>query len=123
MELDLESKNDITKTWEKHIQEKMQERLKTAKSHENGDVEIGDLASIDSIEDNVVRCEILDGSMIEIPKEEFIYNIEEGDVINLRLTYRGGILKKIHILEKDEEEKKLRVRMMNEKIRCIKKRS
>ena len=31
MELDLESKNDITKTWEKHIQEKMQERLKTAK--------------------------------------------------------------------------------------------
>lgn len=123
MELDLDVEDDVSKVWERHIEEKLKERLKTAKSHENGDVEIGDLAAIDSIEDNVVRCELLDGNMVDIPREKFVYDVAEGDVINLRLTYREGILNKIHILEKDEAERELRVRMMQEKLRSIKKRS
>lgn len=120
---ELEKTNDITKTWRAHINEKMSENLKKAIKHRNNEnteeIEIDDMGAIDSIEDGIVKLEILDESMIEIKENEFKYGIEEGDVINLKLTYKEGKLNKIEILDKNEEEKMLRVKMIREKMKRL----
>lgn len=120
---ELEKTNDITKTWRVHINEKMSENLKKAIKHRNNEnteeIEIDDMGAIDSIEDGIVKLEILDESMIEIKENEFKYGIEEGDVINLKLTYKEGKLNKIEILDKNEEEKMLRVKMIREKMKRL----
>ncbi len=126
MELDenLERKNNIEKTWESHINEKLQESLKKAIKHRDGakeEIEIEDMGAIDSIEDEIVKCEILNGDMLEIPQDKFKYNIEEGDIINLKLTYKEGNLIHIDVLDKNEEEKRIRIKMIQEKINKIRK--
>ena len=104
----------------------MQERLKKAMTSIDNDnlkiIEIGDMGAIDSIEDEIVRCELLDGNMLEISKKNFKYDIEEGDIINLKLTYKEGRLEKIDILDKNNEEKLLRIQMMKEKMKQIKRK-
>lgn len=123
LEKDLKNTNDIAKTWKDHINEKIAEHLKNAIKHrdENNveEIEIGDMGAIDSIEDGIVKCEILNGEMLELKKENFKYDIEEGDVVNLKLTYKEGSLVKTEILDKNDEEKRLRINMMMEKMRKI----
>lgn len=125
MDLDkeLNNTNDIVRTWKEHINQVMVEHLKNAIKHrdENNieEIEIGDMGAIDSIEDGVVKCEILNGDMLELPKKDFKYDIEEGDVVNLKLTYKEGSLVKTEILDKNDEEKRLRINMMMEKMRRI----
>ena len=122
----IEKFNNISDKWKEHIQKEMQERLKKAMTNIDNDnlkiIEIGDMGAIDSIEDEIVRCELLDGNMIEIPKKNFKYDIEEGDIINLKLTYKEGRLEKIDILNKNNEEKLLRIQMMKEKMKQIKRK-
>lgn len=119
----LEKFNSITDKWNEHISKQIAEKLKTVVKRVDNDnieiVEIGDIGSIDSIEDGIIKCEILDGSMIEIPKEQFVYEVEEGDIINLKLTYKERKLKKIDILDKNNEEKLYRIQMMKEKMSKI----
>ena len=123
MELDenLRKDQDVSKTWEQHINEKIGENLKKAIKNRDIDnleeIKIDDMAAIDSIEDGIVRCEILNGSMVDIPYGNFKYEIEEGDVINLKLTYKEGALKRVEVLDKNNEEKELRLKMIQEKIR------
>lgn len=110
----------MQKTWKEHINDKIVENLKRAIKHRDEEkLEIDDMASIDSIEDSIVRCEILSGDMIEIPKDKFVYDIEEGDIINLKLTYKNGVLVGIDVLDKNQEEKRLRLKMMREKMKTI----
>lgn len=125
MELDenLEKGNEVYNTWNKHINEKLQENLKNAIKHRNGEnleeIIIEDMGSVDSIEDGIVRCEILDGSMIELDKMDFKYEIEEGDIVNLKLTYKEGKIVNVEILDKNEEEKRIRLKIMKEQINKI----
>lgn len=124
LEKDLNNGNDIVRTWKEHVNQVMVDHLKNAIKHrdENNieEIEIGDMGAIDSIEGEIVRCEILNGDMLELPKREFKYDIEEGDVVNLKLTYKEGKLTKTEILDKNDEEKRLRINMMMKKIRKIK---
>lgn len=123
---ELEKTEDVFKTWEKHINEKIGENLRNAIKHRNQDntneMEIEDMGAIDSIENGVVRCEILNGEMLDIPKGDFKFDIEEGDVVNLKLTYKDGSLIKTEVLDKNEEEKQLRLKMMREQIKRIRKK-
>lgn len=123
---ELEKTEDVFKTWEKHINEKIGENLRNAIKHRNQDntneIEIEDMGAIDSIEDGIVKCEILNGEMLDIPKGDFKFNIEEGDVVNLKLTYKDGKLIKTEVLDKNEEEKQLRLKMMREQIKRIRKK-
>lgn len=123
---ELEKTEDVFKTWEKHINEKIGENLRNAIKHRNQDntneIEIKDMGAIDSIEDGVVRCEILNGEILDIPKGDFKFDIEEGDVVNLKLTYKDGNLIKTEVLGKNEEEKQLRLKMMREQMKRIRKK-
>jgi len=129
VELDkgLDNTNDIVKKWKEHINQKLAEYLRSAIKHrdENNieEIEIGDMGAIDSIEDGIVRCEILNGDMLELKKRDFKYDVEEGDVINLKLTYKEGSLVRTEILDKNDEEKRLRINMMMEKMRRIREKS
>ncbi len=108
MELDeeLEKTEDIFKTWENRRNKQIAENLKNAVRHKNGEeIEIGDIGAIDSIEDEIVRCEILNGEMLDIPIERFKEEIEEGDIVNLKLTYQKGSLIKTEILRKKRRRK------------------
>lgn len=122
MELDenLEKENEVYNTWNKHINEKMQENLKNAIKRRNKEnleeIIIEDMGSIDSIEDGVVRCEILDGNMIDLKEKDFKYEIKEGDIVNLKLAYKEGKIVNIDILDKNEEEKRIRLKLMKEQI-------
>lgn len=122
----LEKTEDVFRAWEKHINEKIGENLRNAIKHRNQDntneIEIKDMGAIDSIEDGVVRCEILNGEILDIPKGDFKFDIEEGDVVNLKLTYKDGNLIKTEVLGKNEEEKQLRLKMMREQMKRIRKK-
>ena len=122
---ELEKTNDVAKVWKAHINEKISENLKKAIKHRNEnnieEIEIDDIGAIDSIEDGIVKCEILTGEMLEIKKGTFKYEVEEGDIINLKLKYKDGKLNDIEILDKNEEEKRLRVKMIHEKIKRMRK--
>lgn len=126
IEEELEKTEDVFKTWDKHINEKIGENLKNAIKHRKQDntneIQIEDIGAIDSIEDGVVRCEILNGEMLDIPKGDFKFDIQEGDVVNLKLTYKDGKLIKTEVLSKNEEEKQLRLKMMREQINRIRKK-
>lgn len=125
MKLDenLEKENNNYNTWDKHINEKVQEKLKKAIKHRNEEnleeIIIEDMGAIDSIEDGIARCEILDGNMINLNEKDFKYEIQEGDIINLKLTYKEGKIVSIEILDKNEEEKRIRLKLMREQINKI----
>lgn len=76
--------------------------------------------AIDRIEENIAICELSDGSMIEIPKKEFPYEVKEGDVIKVEFHYQDGKQTNMKILEKDEEEKLRRIQIIKEKMEQIK---
>ncbi len=125
MDLDenLDKTKDVFRTWESHINEKIGENLKNAIKHREqnniNEIEIDDMGAIDRIEDGVVSLEILNGTMLEVQKDKFNYDIEEGDIINLKLTYKNGNLADVEVLDKNEEEKRIRLKLMQEKIRRI----
>ena len=120
---EIEEKSKGLENWNEHIRKHIQENLQNAlrkRNNENVDIiEIGDIGAIDSIEDGIVRLEILDGSMIEVKKDKFEYDVQEGDVINLKLTYKEGKIEIIDILDKNDEEKLVRIQMMQDKLRQI----
>lgn len=126
IENEIEKTEDIMKAWDKHINEKIGENLRNAIKHRNKDntseIEIDDIGAVDSIEDGIVRCEILNGEMLDLPKGDFKFDVQEGDVLNLKLTYKEGKLIKTDILGKNEEEKQLRIKMMREEIKRIRKK-
>ena len=123
MELEhgVERSNYVSNDWKKHIDEKLKESLKSAVIHRSDDgvevIMIDDIGAIDSIEDGIVRCEVLDGNMLEVSRSDFRYEIEEGDVVNLKISYKDGKVADVQVLEKNDEEKRFRGRIMQERIR------
>ena len=94
------------------------ENLKNNKTQK--EITIKDYMSIDRIEDNIAVCELSDGTMLDINRNEFKFNIEEGDIIKVELKYEEGKQKEYKILEKDEEEKLRRIQAIKEKMDKIK---
>ena len=97
----------------------MKNAIKHREQNNINEIEIDDMGAIDRIEDGVVSLEILNGTMLEVQKDKFNYDIEEGDIINLKLTYKNGNLADVEVLDKNEEEKRIRLKLMQEKIRRI----
>ena len=84
------------------------------------EITIKDYMSIDRIEGDIAVCELSDGTMLNINKNEFKFNIAEGDIIKVELKYEEGKQKEYKILEKDEEEKLRRMQAVKEKMDKIK---
>ena len=87
-------------------------------------IKINDIASIDRIEENKFAvCELLDGKMIDIELEKFGFEVKSGDVVNIELEYKDGNISNIVVKEKNEEERKRRIELVQERIRKLRERN
>ena len=125
LENNMEEKQQLDNYIEKKVQETLAESLEnyleTLKKGDNKkEITIKDYISIDRIEGEFAVCELSDGSMMDIHKNEFPYSIEEGDIIKIEFKYETGEKKEYKILEKDEEEKLRRIQTLKEKMQKIK---
>ena len=125
LENNMEEKQQLDNYIEKKVQETLAESLEnyleTLKKGDNKkEITIKDYISIDRIEGEFAVCELSDGSMMDIHKNEFPYSIEEGDIIKIEFKYETGEKKEYKILEKYEEEKLRRIQTLKEKMQKIK---
>ena len=78
-----------------------------------------DLATVDRIEGDYAVCELLDGSMVDIPVKDFREKVSEGDIFDLEVTSGNGKLN-YNIQKKNLEEMEIRRKRMLEKLNKIK---
>ena len=106
-------KETLIEALENHV-----ENLK--KGEVQKEITIKDYMSIDRIEGDIAVCELSDGTILDINKNEFKFNIAEGDIIKVELKYKEGKQTEYKILEKDEEEKLRRIQAVKQKMDKIK---
>lgn len=110
--IDKKVKENLMQSLEKYI-----ENLKEDLTGEH--IVMKEFASIDRIEENIAVCELSDGTMLDIPTTSFGFDISQGDIINLEISYKEGNIEKIVINGKDEEEKQRRLDLINQKLNEI----
>lgn len=127
MELDnnIENNQQLNNYLEKRIKENfiesLQEYVEQIKEKVNQpEIKLKEYIAIDRMEENVAICELSDGSMIDILKERFPYEIKQGDIIKVEFCYEEGKQISMNILEKDDEEKLRRIQLVKEKMNKIK---
>ena len=126
LEKDIENIVSATEDMSRHIQEKIKENFidSMEKYVNTNDITIKDVASIDRIEENKFAvCELLDGNMVDIPLEDFKYDVKSGDCINVEITYKDGKIDKIDVKDKNEEERQRRIELVEEKIKKLKEKN
>ena len=126
LEKDIENIVSATEDMSRHIQEKIKENFidSMEKYVNTNDITIKDIASIDRIEeDKFAVCELLDGNMVDIPLEDFKYDVKSGDCINVEITYKEGKIDKVYVKDKNEEEKQRRIELVEEKIKKLKEKN
>ena len=121
----LENNQQLDNYIEKKVKETLIESLENyvenlKKGEVPKEITINDYISIDRIEGNIAVCELSDGTMLDINKNEFKFSVTEGDIIKVELKYENGKQKEYTILEKDEEEKIRRIQAIKEKMDKIK---
>lgn len=80
------------------------------------------VASIDRFEGDYVVCELENGDMIDIPKNKFQYEVEEGEIINVEVICKEGKIADVIVYEKNEEEKQRRLQIIKEKLNRLKRK-
>ncbi len=126
LEKDIENIVSATEDMSRHIQEKIKENFidSMEKYVNTNDITIKDVASIDRIEeDKFAVCELFDGNMVDIPLEDFKYDVKSGDCINVEITYKDGKIDKIDVKDKNEEERQRRIELVEEKIKKLKEKN
>lgn len=124
LQQDIKNIVNATEDMSRHIQEKIKENFIESMEQyvSTNEVTLKDIASIDRIEENkFVVCELLDGKMVDIPLQEFKYEVKPGDVINLEIKYKNGEINKVNVKDKNEEERQRRIQLIQEKIQKLKK--
>ena len=124
LQQDIKNIVNATEDMSRHIQEKIKENFIESMEQyvSTNEVTIKDIASIDRIEENKFAvCELLDGKMVDIPLQEFKYEVKPGDVINLEIKYKNGEINKITVKDKNEEERQRRIELVQERIKKLKK--
>ena len=124
-----ELKNDIIEkkeltTWEQRKFEKMNNNfLEAIKRREmKGEILMKDLATVDRIEGDYAVCELLDGSMVNIPVKDFKEKVSEGDIFDLEVKPVGGKLS-YNVEKKNIEEMEIRRQKILEKLNKINNKS
>ena len=125
LENNLEKKEELHQYLEKRVKENFIESLQNyvdqlKKTVNCQDIILQEHITIDRIEENIAICELADGSMIEIAKKDFPYEIKQGDVIKIEFCYQQGKQTEMKLLEKDEQEKLRRIELVKEKMNQIK---
>ena len=117
---DIIKKNELKK-WELEKFEKMNSNFLQAINRYKVKEEIlmKDLATVDRIEGDYAVCELLDGSMVDIPVKDFREKVSEGDIFDLEVTSVNGKLN-YNIQKKNLEEMGIRRKRMLEKLNKIK---
>lgn len=123
-----ENKRNLQEYIEKRAKENLIESLQNyvdqvKKNINETQIKLQEDITIDRIEDNIVICELSDGTMLDIPKERFPYEVKEQDVIKVEFIYDQGRQVNLQILEKDEEERLRRIQIMQEKMRQIRRQN
>lgn len=124
LQQDIKNIVNATEDMSRHIQEKIKENFIESMEQyvSTNEVTLKDIASIDRIEENKFAvCELLDGKMVDIPLQEFKYEVKPGDVINLEIKYKNGEINKVNVKDKNEEERQRRIQLIQEKIQKLKK--
>lgn len=127
LEHEKQKENTITEYMEKRAKENLiaslQNYVESLKENINQqEIKLVEHMAIDRITEKIAVCELADGSMIEIPKKEFPYEITSGDIVKVEFSYKQGRQSAMKILEKDEEEKLKRIQAVKEKMNQIKNR-
>lgn len=113
--------NYVEKRIKEDFIESLQEYVDQIKEKVNGqEIKLKEHIAIDRIEENIAVCELADGGMIEIPKENFPYQIKQGDIVKVEFHYKDGSQTSMNILEKDDEEKQRRIQLVREKMNKMK---
>jgi len=113
--------NYLEKRIKENFIESLQEYVDQIKEKVNQpEIKLKEHIAIDRIEENIAVCELSDGSMIEILKDKFPYEVRQGDIIKVEFCYRDGKQTSINILGKDEDEKLRRIQLVKEKMNKIK---
>lgn len=126
LQQDIKNIVNATEDMSRHIQEKIKENFIESMEQyvSTNEVTIKDIASIDRIEENKFAvCELLDGKMVDIPLQEFKYEVKPGDVINLEIKYKNGEINKITAKDKNEEERQRRIELVRERIKKFKEKN
>ena len=114
------------KTWNEQKEEEMMSYfLESAKrcldSRLKEEIKMKDLATVDRIEGEYAVCELLNGDMVDIPLKQFKEIPLEGDIFNLEIISRDGVIN-YSIQDKNIEEMENRRRKILEKINRLKNR-
>ena len=113
--------NYLEKRIKENFIESLQEYVDQIKDKVNQpEIKLKEHIAIDRIEENIAVCELSDGSMIEISKQKFPYEVKQGDIIKIEFFYSDGKQTSINILGKDEAEKLRRIQLVKEKMNNIK---
>jgi len=113
--------NYLEKRIKENFIESLQEYVDQIKEKVNQpEIKLKEHIAIDRIEENIAVCELSDGSMIEILKDKFPYEVRQGDIIKVEFCYREGKQTSINSLGKDEDEKLRRIQLVKEKMNKIK---
>ena len=126
LQQDIKNIVNATEDMSRHIQEKIKENFIESMEQyvSTNEVTLKDIASIDRIEENKFAvCELLDGKMVDIPLQEFKYEVKPGDVINLEIKYKNGEINKVNVKDKNEEERQRRIQLVQEKIKKLKEKN
>lgn len=126
LQQDIDNIVSATEDMSRHIQEKIKENFIESMEQyvKTNEVTIKDIAAIDRIEeDKFAVCELLDGKMVNIPLEQFKYDVKSGDVINIEVIYKNGEINKIEVKDKNEEERQRRIQLIQERIQKLKEKN
>ena len=60
---------------------------------------------------------------INIPLSKFNFDISESDIVKLNLTYENGKVSEVSVISKDDNEKQIRQKLIQDKFQSLRKKS
>lgn len=90
-------------------------------SNNGKEINMIETATIDRIENNIAICELSDKTMINVPMDKFNFKVSESDIIKLNLNYENGKISDISVISKDDDEKQIRQKIINDKFNSLRK--
>ena len=87
------------------------------------DIKMIETATVDRIEKDLADCELTDKSFLNIPLSKFNFDISESDIVKLNLTYENGKVSEVSVISKDDNEKQIRQKLIQDKFQSLRKKS
>lgn len=92
-------------------------------SNRGKDIKMIETATVDKIENNFAVCELSDKSFLNIPLSKFNFDVSESDIVKLNVTYENGKISNVAVISRDDNEKEIRQKLIQDKFQSLRKKS